>query len=593
MTRTIRWRLTVPYTLLVIGIMVGLSLYLVNTVRSTYQNNLIQNLSAEAHLVSSAVLPYLTPHLDSTGLDAQVKQFSSQLAVRVTIISPSGQVLAESAADPALMENHLNRPEVQKALAGLDYSDSRYSDTLKMDLLYLAVPIRSSGQVIGVARLAVSLQSLESSLSRIRQIVTLATIIAILIVILLSVLIAGYTIRPLRQLTERTLKLTRGDFEPSLLPSPPDEIGQLNLAFNQMAVQLRSQISALQSEQSKMEAVLERMTDGVLIIDQQNRVELINPAAEQIFAFPANTAVGRTAVEVIRYHQLVDMLRKCQATGEQQVVTLDLSAEKLFLQAIATSLTQSVPGKILLLVQDLTRLRRLETVRQDFISNVSHELRTPLASLKALVETLQEGALEDPPAAERFVGRMVTEIDTLTQMVQELLELSRIESGKVPLRRQSLPPRILISHAVERMSAQADRAGLILTDQCPEDLPRVAADPERMEQVLVNLLHNAVKFTPPGGNVRVSAAGDGNWVVFSVQDTGVGITAKDLSRIFERFYKADRARSGGGTGLGLSIARHIIEAHGGKIWAQSSPGAGSTFFFTLPVDPGENPAAQP
>ncbi|MBE3144706.1 MAG: PAS domain-containing sensor histidine kinase [Planctomycetes bacterium] len=285
----------------------------------------------------------------------------------------------------------------------------------------------------------------------------------------------------------------------------------------------------------------------------------------------------------MRNHQLVDLFNKSQVAGDQLSIMLDTSPERLFIQGIATPLHQAVSGNTLLVFQDLTRLRRLEMVRRDFVSNVSHELRTPLASLKALVDTLAEGALEDPPAARRFLLRMENEIDNLSQIVQELLELSRIESGKVPLERRAILPVELLTPAVERIQVQAERAGLKLRLACPIDLPPVSADPKRMEQVLVNLLHNAIKFTPPRGEIYISASRESNSVVFMVHDTGVGIAPNALPRIFERFYKADRARSGGGTGLGLSIARHLVEAHGGKIWAESIVSQGSTFYFSLPL----------
>jgi len=222
-------------------------------------------------------------------------------------------------------------------------------------------------------------------------------------------------------------------------------------------------------------------------------------------------------------------------------------------------------------------------VRRDFVSNVSHELRTPLASLKALTETLQTGALDDPVAAKRFLKQMEIEIDNLTQMVQEFLDLSRIESGRVTFNRQPVDPRSLIEQAVERMALQAERSGLTIGMEDRGPVPAVNADAERIESVLTNLLHNAIKFTPPGGKISVSAYQKENDVVFSIRDTGVGIKPEDLSRIFERFYKADQSRSGGGTGLGLSIARHTVEAHGGKIWAESTPGQGSVFYFSLPL----------
>jgi two-component system phosphate regulon sensor histidine kinase PhoR len=240
-------------------------------------------------------------------------------------------------------------------------------------------------------------------------------------------------------------------------------------------------------------------------------------------------------------------------------------------------------GGSLLLVQDLTRVRRLEKVRRDFISNISHELRTPLASLKALTETLRDGALADPKAAPRFLERIEIEVDVLTQMAQELLDLTLIESGQVPLDLVSVSPSKLLVSAVDRMHAQAERAGLILKVNDCSDLPPVLADAARLEQVLVNLIHNALKFTEPGGHVELSASVETPFIRFAVQDSGVGIPQDELERVFERFYKADRARSGGGTGLGLSITRHIVEAHRGLIWVESIEGRGSTFYFTIPV----------
>ena len=287
-------------------------------------------------------------------------------------------------------------------------------------------------------------------------------------------------------------------------------------------------------------------------------------------------------MEVLHQPRLIETWQRSRETGETQEESVELPARRRFLQLVVLPDRQA--GGSLLLVQDLTRVRRLETVRQDFISNISHELRTPLASLKALTETLRDGALEDPKAAPRFLGRIETEVDALTQMATELLELSRIESGQVPLQRKAVPAEALLLSAAERMHAQVERAGLILRLDPPQAITEVWADPPRLEQVLVNLIHNAVKFTPPGGEVVLAAQTEPGFVRFSVRDSGVGIPADDLERIFERFYKADRARSGGGTGLGLSISRHLVEAHGGRIWAESTEGQGSTFYFTIPVN---------
>jgi two-component system phosphate regulon sensor histidine kinase PhoR len=292
-------------------------------------------------------------------------------------------------------------------------------------------------------------------------------------------------------------------------------------------------------------------------------------------------------VEVVRNHQLVEAWRRCQQTRQMQSESVELPTRHQYLQLVVIP-DQHSSGS-LLLVQDLTRIRRLETVRRDFISNLSHELRTPLASLKALTETLQDGALDDPPAARRFIDQIQVETDALTQMVTELLELSRIESGRLSLELMPVAPDQLLDSAGRRMRVQAERAGLTLRVECRDDLPKVRIDSQRLEQVLVNLIHNAVKFTRAGGEIALFAdmtpagAAEPGMVIFAVQDTGIGIPTEDVSRIFERFYRVDKSRAGSGTGLGLSIAKHIVEAHGGKIWAESVEGRGSTFYFTMPV----------
>ena len=364
---------------------------------------------------------------------------------------------------------------------------------------------------------------------------------------------------------------------------PEDEKGLENLSntIKTLALAQQARTSSLDAKRAELAAVLDRMTDGVLIADAGGKVTLANPAAEGLFE--VKNAIGHTVAEVLRQHKLVEAWRRSRETGLPQEESVELSARRQFLQLVVLPDQQS--GGSLLLVQNLTRVRRLETIRRDFISNVSHELRTPLASLKALTETLRDGALEDPKAAHRFLGRIETEVDALTQMAQELLELTRIESGQVPLEFKAIPAASLLLSAADRMRAQAERAGLVIRLGAPQDTTNVRADPSRLEQVLVNLIHNALKFTHPGGEVVLSVQTEKEAVRFAVRDTGVGIPADDLERIFERFYKADRARSGGGTGLGLSIARHIVEAHGGRIWAESEEGRGSTFYFTIPVAP--------
>jgi two-component system phosphate regulon sensor histidine kinase PhoR len=501
----------------------------------------------------------------------------------VTVIAPAGTVLGESYSVASEMENHLNRPEIQRALNQTASTEVRFSNTLASQMLYAAAPILDNGKVIGVARLAVSLHVIEHNQSELIQSLGIATALATLLAVAMAFLVAAYTVLPLRQLTTTAQNIASGKLEEVPPISRHDEVGQLHHAFQEMAHQIKDQINELRTERSKMEAVLGNMSDGVVIVDLLGDVQLFNPAVQRLFENGDGNITGKSLIQALRHHQLVELWNRCVQTGVQQTTTLETTPGRLLIQAIATPLPASLPGMTLMVFQDLTRLRKLETVRRDFVSNVSHELRTPLASLKALTETLNESALEDPPAARRFLGQMETEIDNMTQIVQELLELTRIESNRFPLQRMRVDPCELAAPAIERMQLQAERAGLNLQLECMDHLPPVNADPDRIEQVLVNLIHNAVKFTAPGGEIVIAAQPEDEYIVFSIHDTGIGIPPEALTRIFERFYKADRARAGGGTGLGLSIARHIVEAHGGRIWAESEVGKGSTFYFTLPI----------
>jgi two-component system phosphate regulon sensor histidine kinase PhoR len=402
------------------------------------------------------------------------------------------------------------------------------------------------------------------------------------LILFLLLIIAGwrhFTLRRrLQEYSHLVRRAAKGDTPPSALPVDLPSLADLSNSVHSLVVSLEEQLTNLEAERARLATVLEQLSDGVLIADPHGYIQFANPAAERLFG---GNLVGRSVVEALRHHQIIRVWQRGQESGEIQSESIELPAQRKFLQAIIAP-DRFTEGGTLLLIQDLTRLRHLETVRRDFISNLSHELRTPLASLRALVETLQEGALQDPPAARHFLDQMQTEVDALTQMATELLELSRIEAGRVMLDLAPIAVCELLDSAARRMRLQAERAALTLQVFCPHNLPAVRGDRARLEQVLVNLLHNAVKFTRPGGEITLFAEATSSGVRFAVRDTGVGIPAEELPRIFERFYKSDRSRSGGGTGLGLSIARHIVEAHGGKIWAESTEGKGSTFYFVLP-----------
>jgi two-component system phosphate regulon sensor histidine kinase PhoR len=576
MGNKIRWRLFLPYLIVLAVVFTISTIYITNYIRRNEETRWQNHLLDTANLISIQAGPLFGTQGENLRLASLVKTSSETLNLPVTIVNHDGEILSAYPTDEQL-ENQLDNPVIASAL--VDGKAAQVSDD---GISAAAAVYGRDEEILGVVHLQAPLSYNHMDLAPIVWLFPAALMITAITIVIIIFIIQDRSQEPIQKLSIAAQQISQGNYHNLEIPETAYPLSVFSKTLRSMAEHVGDQIDALKSERTQLSAVLNQMTDGVLIVNSEGRVQMVNPAAERLFQIHEKGGVDRSIVEVLRYHQLVDLWHKTKY-GDPQSTMLEIGSEHQFLQVVAMPLKISQPGSTLMLFQDLTQLRRLETVRRDFISNVSHELRTPLASLKALAETLQEGALEDPPAASRFILRMETEIDNLTQLVNELLELSRIESGKLSLSFHRIRPCELLKPALERMSLQAERAGLELSLECPDELPPVFADPNRISQVMINLVHNAIKFTPPGGRITVSAYQDINNIVFFVRDTGVGIARKDLGRIFERFYKADQARTGGGTGLGLSIARHMIESHGGYIWAESENGVGSTFYFSLPI----------
>ena len=580
MFTSIRWRVAVAFIVLIIVCVGGLSAYLVHFVRGDYLDNLESQLTSQAELVGATTETYFIIG-QAEELAALAKRLGQQIGARVTIINGDGVVLGDTDENPAAMENHGNRLEVIEAVSSGVGRSIRYSTTLGCDMMYVAVPVTVNGDVVSICRIALPLTEIDESLGHINRIVIAGAAIAGIIAIAVAIFISRATTGPVKELTQMAKRMAQGELDQKVRVSSRDEVAELAGAFNQMAAKVKEMVGLLTAERDKMFAILSSVADGILLFDSEGRVTMINQAASKILQLGDDKMLGHTFIEVVHDHELDDVLQRSLKTGEQQTGLVETQLGKQFLGVIATPL-RGQSGSVVLL-QNLTELQRLQTVRRDFVANISHELRTPVASLKALAETLQAGALDDPTAGREFLAKINVETDRLAQMVNELSELSRIESGKVHLNVQSIDMDEVAMRVVERLKAQADRGRLSLVMDIPANLPRAMADKERVEQVLMNLLHNAIKFTPSQGTINVSARAEGDIVLVAVSDTGVGISADDLPRIFERFFKTDKARVGGGTGLGLAISKHLVEAHGGKIWAESIEEKGSTFTFTLPI----------
>lgn len=409
--------------------------------------------------------------------------------------------------------------------------------------------------------------------------------VAIALVLLMETVLALMTRRALGRVTRSARRITQGDLDHRVDVANSSETSELAFAVNRMASSLREIIRDLAGERDKIGAVLDTMGDGVMVVGAQGRIELVNRSAALLLNLRQEDVGHREYGEVMRDPDLRELVTRCQRSGIRETAEVDLNqaGHLIPVNLIATPLPGSDPPEVLLTIHDLRSVRQLESTRREFVSNVSHELRSPLASVRLMAETLENGAILDEAIARDFLGRMRREIDRMNALVDDLLELARIESGREPEPQSPMQIAPVMQDTVSRFRARAAQKGVRLEHEAPQHLPLVRAVEGRLGQVLTNLLDNALKYTEAGGSIRMWAEEQAEAVRVSVQDTGVGIAPEDLPHVFERFYKADRARREGGTGLGLSIVKHIVQMHGGEVTAASQPGEGSTFSFTVPL----------
>lgn len=582
MTRSIYWKITLPIVLVVV---VGLSIlgfFMVNSVRNLQLDHLRTYLTNEAKLIADMVQSDIVDPVGYSKIDALTKTTGAEIDARVTVIKADGTVLGDSWENPAAMENHLGRPEVQQALTSSVGENTRLSITTGQTMLYIAVPVKSQSVTLGVARVALPLTAVNNSVNSSIALISWDVALAALLVILATFFITRRLTRPIRQVTRAAVKIAGGDFDQQITVDSHDELGSLGRAFNRMSSHMKETMSNLSSEKNKLDTILYALTDGIIMTDSRGQIMLANPAAEALFNFKSTGMIGRHVIEATLNYEIDQALKDCLASQQRQNILIDIKGSKFLRVIVVPFKAEQITGGILLL-QDLTELRTLQTMRREFVGNISHELRTPLSSIKALVETLQDGAIEDKTVAVDFLEKVNTEVDSMTQMINELIELSRIETGKSNFKFEPVNLNLFIKETVNRFLPQAERKQIALLTELQSNLPEVKMDRERIQQALNNILHNAIKFTPQNGRIEVRTDFKDDSAVVQVTDTGIGISAEDLPHIFERFFKADKSRSTQGSGLGLAIAKHIIQAHKGQIWVQSQEGKRSTFGFSLPI----------
>ena len=574
-----RWQ--VQYFLLILLVInaIALKLTLENKF-SDFSSDLIENqLISEIYVFKNSILNQLGNSTSTDDLDSLAQQLTTNSSTKLFILDPSGNVLGTS-GDSHVGNFQITDSEFQEAInLGIGISIEK-DDQNGVHYFSVVTPVETNN--IGFIYLTTQTDRLYTTEKIIKNSILVNFILLSLFILIPQTLYTSAINKRLENLTNIIRNITQ-NFNIKLPPPPKDNLEKATDVLNHLAVELESKFNNLEQDQARIDAVLSYMNDGVMILDHFGYVIFTNLAFQKIFNVKGDQTIGQKINRVIPYYQIIDLWEEFESTGLYQGSLIELSEFGKLIQVNIFPFETNTTKQSILIFQDLTKLRQLETVRRDFISNISHELRTPLASLKAIAETLQISALDDPTAARKFLEKMDTEIDSLTLLVNELLELSRIESGQVPLEMVPTSAWEILSNAFERMKILAEKEKIDLTAKKQEGQYSILADPPRLTQVLVNIIHNAIKFSSKGGKIRCSLHYQEGKAIFRIRDNGIGIPREDLPRIFERFYKSRRVKKGAGTGLGLSIAKHLVEAHGGEIWVESQLGEGSTFYISLPI----------
>jgi two-component system phosphate regulon sensor histidine kinase PhoR len=552
-----------------------------------------KDLMVRLSLVERSILDTTVPIQDIEGWDRLADELGGRARSRVTIIRQDGVVLGDSEVSTdalSRLENHRDRPEFKQALAKGKSEVVRFSTTYKAKMLYAAVALRREGATVGVVRVAIPLLAIDQAIGQMRQFLTIASILALIIAALLSGIATYLASRTVRALTAVAQAMAQGDLNVRTYASGHDELAELGRTLDRLAQSLSVSIAEVRSERDLMQGILNGMREGVLLLDQENRFLLVNPAFREMFLLGSDL-IGRPLLEVIRHAELKSLLD--QTLHAQSVVFGEIEVGGIKPRRLLVHGSKAtVDGGALLVLVDVTDQRRLETMRRDFVANASHELRTPVASIRSALETANSAYTTDPVAAAEFLEIADRNSLRLQRLIDDLLDLSRIESRELKLHIEPIPVGKAIFMTMEIVNERAIKKGVTLRAPDIDERLTARADRRAVEQVLTNLLDNAIKYCPTGTDVTLRAAVEGNHIRVSVEDRGPGIDAQHLPRLFERFYRVDagRSRELGGTGLGLAIVKHLIEAMGGTVDVQSTLGRGTTFSFTLP---GFTPTSRP
>ena len=598
MQRKLFWKLALTFLALLLSVLLAVDFLAERALRSSYEHDGFQQLSALAKLLRLRPLPLTNVPPQAPEEISALKSWVASAATsgaRVSVISAEGQVLADSQSDTSTMESHADRPEVRAALQSGEGRSSRESVSVKRPLLYYAVREQLSGGVPIVVRLALPAEDVKEQLGKFRTNLWLWSLLILVLAGTISLLVSRSFTDRIERLRAFSGRVAEGDFRPLPSDGTGDALEALGASLNQTASRLDRTIQTVKEERNLSSAILGSMVEGVAVVSGAERLVFANPGFAAILGLDVPPVSGSPLLEVVRQTELIEAVRRV-LMGEPRVeaeIATGTLRQHYFAATVAAVREGETSGAVIVL-HDITELRKLERIRRDFVANVSHEFRTPLTAIQGFAETLLSGAMDDSQNRGRFLGIILEHARRLARLTEDLLKLSQMDADRLELELRRVGVAQLVESCYETAQRRAAEKELTLSLSLPESLPDVSGDARRLQEVLQNLLDNAIQYTLPGGKIILSADSRDDEVIFTVSDSGIGIPQSDQPRIFERFYRVDAARSreAGGTGLGLAIAKHLVEVHGGRIWVESELGSGSKFHFSVPVFDSERAAVR-
>ena len=582
------WYLYPSYLLITLVTLGAATWYASSSIREFYLEQTTRDLKVRILLIEGQIQRHLLSS-DKKAINILCKQIGRRGATRFTVTLPSGKVIGDSEENPAKMDNHADRVEIIQALTSGSGISTRYSRTLEKNMMYVALSVGKRPKIAGVIRAAIPVDAIDTAIGNIQKKIAIGALFMAALAALLSLLISRRITRPIARIQQWAESIDRGEFRTRPQVPEPKEIEALSATLNSMAAKLREQLSVLTRQRNEMETVLSSMTEGIIALDLEARVIRLNRAAARMLKCSPSEAKGRSIHELIRntalYNFVSESLSDSGPPEEDRVVSW---GDERFFNIQSTPLRDANENRIgvLIVLNDFTRIRKLENIRREFVANVSHEIKTPITAIKGSVETLHDGAIRRPADADRFLSIIEKHVNRLEVIIEDLLSLSRIEQEHDGQGIELIENDVaeVLQNAIQLCGVLAAAKKIHIDLSCDKDIA-VKMDASLLEKAVVNLLNNAIVYSPEGSVIRLDVAHGEEELSIAVHDEGCGIAKEHLPRVFERFYRVDKARSRqlGGTGLGLAIVKHIVEAHGGKVSVESTSGKGSTFTIRLPV----------